>query len=160
MGKEKSQDEPGIPFPFPFSVFSDAEERNVLIPDMAGVNWLDAVKRRGSYALALASTLRHGSNVPDASKVIVAPSHLGMDTRAEFRRAAVELLDSFPEGSGRLVVDVSLTRLVDSAGLGTLIMVQQHATARKLAVRLRGVSEELRMLLALTKLEEMFEVEQ
>jgi anti-anti-sigma regulatory factor len=96
--------------------------------------------------------------MPDTPSVIVAPSHLGMDTRAEFRKSAQELLDVLPEG-GFLVVDMSLTRLVDSAGLGTLMMVQQHATVRRQGVRLRGVSEELRMLLVLTKLEDMFEVE-
>jgi len=97
--------------------------------------------------------------VQDSTKLIVAPSHLGMETRAEFRRAAVELLDGLPRDTGCLVVDVSLSRLVDSAGLGTLIMIQQHAAERRQAVRLRGVSEELRLLLALTKLEDMFEVE-
>jgi anti-anti-sigma regulatory factor len=91
--------------------------------------------------------------------VIVAPSHLGMETRGEFRRAALELLDALPEGTGSLVVDVSLSRLVDSAGLGTLILIQQHAAGRRQAVRLRGISGELRLLLSLTKLEDMFEVE-
>jgi anti-anti-sigma regulatory factor len=95
----------------------------------------------------------------ESEKLIVAPSHLGLDTRAEFRRASVDLLDALPENSGRLVVDMSLTRLVDSAGLGTLILVQQHAAGRRQSVRLRGVNEELRMLLVLTKLEDMFEVE-
>lgn len=90
----------------------------------------------------------------------MAPAHLGMETRAEFRRSAIELLDALPEGTGRLVVDVSLSRLVDSAGLGTLILVQQHASDRRQSVRLRGVSEELRMLLVLTKLADMFEVEE
>jgi anti-anti-sigma factor len=96
----------------------------------------------------------------NSEKTIVAPAHLGMETRAEFRRSAIELLDALPEGTGRLVVDVSLSRLVDSAGLGTLILVQQHASDRRQSVRLRGVSEELRMLLVLTKLADMFEVEE
>ena len=83
-----------------------------------------------------------------------------METRGEFRRSATELLDSLPEETGCLVVDVSLSRLVDSAGLGTLMMIQQHAAGRRQTVRLRGISEELRLLLALTKLEDMFDVEQ
>lgn len=94
-----------------------------------------------------------------AEKVIVAPGHLGGDTRAEFRRAAVELLDSLPEAAGALVVDLSATRLMDSAGLGTLIYVRQHAASRRQVVRLRGVNEEIRMLLVLTKLEDLFEIE-
>jgi anti-anti-sigma regulatory factor len=93
------------------------------------------------------------------TKVIAAPSHLGLETRAEFRRAATELLDGLPEGAGCLIVDVSLCRLVDSAGLGTLMLIQQHAAGRRLTIRLRGINEELRLLLVLTKLEDMFEVE-
>ena len=92
-------------------------------------------------------------------RVIVAPSHLGVDTRASFRRSAVGLLDALPEGTGCLVVDLTVSRLVDSAGLGTLVLVQQHAAARRQTVRLRGASEELRLLLALTRLEDMFEME-
>ena len=92
-------------------------------------------------------------------QAIAAPSHLVTDTRAEFRKAAVEALDALPEGSGRLIADLSLTRMVDSAGLGTLILVQQHAAARHQVVRLRGLSEEVRLLLELTRLEDRFEIE-
>ncbi len=98
-------------------------------------------------------------NANSVERAVVAPSHLGLDTRAEFRRSAVEILDALPEISGRLVVDLSPTRLVDSAGLGALILVRQHAAARRQVVRLRGVSEELRLLLVLTKLEDMFEID-
>ena len=92
-------------------------------------------------------------------KAIVAPPHLGGDTRGEFRRAAVDLLDAMPEATGVLVVDLSATRLVDSAGLGALILVRQHAAGRRQVVRLRGVAEEVRLLLVLTKLEDLFEIE-
>ena len=92
-------------------------------------------------------------------RVIVAPSHLGVDTRAAFRRSALSVLDALPEGAGCLVVDLTLSRLVDSAGLGTLVLIQQHAADRRQTVRLRGANEELRLLLALTRLEDMFEME-
>ncbi|MBI4421740.1 MAG: STAS domain-containing protein [Gemmatimonadetes bacterium] len=92
-------------------------------------------------------------------RAIAAPPQLDRDTRADFRKAAVEALDALPEGTGRLIVDLSLTRLVDSAGLGCLILVQQHAAGRRQAVRLRGVSDEVRLLLQLTKLDELFETE-
>jgi len=72
----------------------------------------------------------------------------------------VGLLDQLPEGQGCLVVDMTLSRLVDSAGLGVLVLIQQHAAGRRQTVRLRGASEELRLLLALTRLEDMFDVEQ
>ncbi len=92
-------------------------------------------------------------------QAIAAPSHLVTDTRVEFRRAALEALDTLPEQTGRLVIDLSLTRMVDSTGLGSLILIQQHASSRGLVVRLRGLSEEVRLLLELTKLLDRFEIE-
>jgi anti-anti-sigma factor len=94
--------------------------------------------------------------VKPVERAIAAPPLLSLETRTEFRRAALEQLDGMPEGSGTLIIDLSSTRHVDSAGLGVLMLVRQHAAGRRQAVRLRGVSEELRMLLALTKLEEQF----
>lgn len=92
-------------------------------------------------------------------KVLAAPAELTLDSRTAFRQAAGELLDGLPEGSGRLVVDLAATRHVDSAGLGALMLVQRRAAERRLRVCLRGTSEELRFLLVLTKLDDLFEIE-
>ncbi len=91
--------------------------------------------------------------------IVVAPEELGLETRSDFRRAAMKALADMREGNGRLIVDLSTTRTVDSAGLSSLILVQRRAASRRQVVRLRGVSEELRFLLVLTKLEDLFEVE-
>ncbi len=61
--------------------------------------------------------------------------------------------------AGRLVVDMSGTHKVDSAGLGALIMLQQRASELRHTVCLRGASEELRFLLVLTRLDDRFEFE-
>jgi len=92
-------------------------------------------------------------------KVLAAPGELGLDTRTAFRRAAGDLVDQLPEGAGRLVIDLSGTRAVDSAGLGALMLIQRKAAERRLSVRLRGANEELRFLLVLTKLDDLFELE-
>jgi anti-anti-sigma factor len=68
-------------------------------------------------------------------------------------------LDELPEGSGRLVIDLSATKQVDSAGLGALMMIQRKAAERRQTVCLRGPNEELRFLLVLTKLDDLFELE-
>ena len=49
---------------------------------------------------------------------LAAPEHLGLESRTEFRQAAVTLLEQLPERTGRLIIDLSGTRQVDSAGLG------------------------------------------
>jgi anti-anti-sigma regulatory factor len=92
-------------------------------------------------------------------KAMAAPEELGLESRSAFRRAAGELLDQLPEGAGRLVIDLSATRGVDSAGLGALMLVQRKAAERRLSVCLRGANDELRFLLVLTKLDDLFELE-
>jgi anti-anti-sigma regulatory factor len=57
------------------------------------------------------------------------------------------------------VIDLVATRKVDSAGLGALMLIQRRAAERRQAVVLRNASDELRYLLVLTKLDDLFEVE-
>ena len=90
---------------------------------------------------------------------LAAPETLGLDTRVEIRKTAFELLEQMPEGAGRLVIDFTRTRQVDSAGLGALMLIQRRAAERRQAVALHGVNDELRFLLVLTKLAELFELE-
>jgi anti-anti-sigma factor len=94
-----------------------------------------------------------------SDKVLAAPEELGLDSRTTFRRAATELLEQLPEGAGRLVIDLGGTRQIDSAGLGALMLIQRKAAERRLTVCLRGANEELRFLLVLTKLDDLFELE-
>ena len=94
-----------------------------------------------------------------SEKVLAAPEELGLDSRTAFRRTATELLEQLGEGAGRLVIDLSATRQIDSAGLGALMLIQRKAAERRLTVCLRGANEELRFLLVLTKLDDLFELE-
>jgi anti-sigma B factor antagonist len=90
---------------------------------------------------------------------MVAPETLGLDTRVEIRKTAVRLLEEMPEGLGRLVIDLARTRYVDSAGLGALMLIQRRAAERRQVVVLRNASEEIRFLLVLTKLDDLFQLE-
>jgi anti-sigma B factor antagonist len=90
---------------------------------------------------------------------MAAPETLGLDTRVEIRKSAVRLLEEMPEGIGRLVIDLARTRQVDSAGLGALMLIQRRASERRQVVVLRNVSEEIRFLLVLTKLDDLFQLE-
>ena len=95
----------------------------------------------------------------DVERGLNAPENLGLDTRVEIRRAATQLLEEMPEGTGRLVIDLSRTRQVDSAGLGALMLIQRRAAERRQTVVLRNPGEELRFLLVLTKLSDLFQIE-
>lgn len=89
-------------------------------------------------------------------QVLQAPPQLGLATRETFRLEANALLDAMAVGEGVLLVDLTGTREVDSSGLNALVMVQRHASERRLQVVLRGVGQELEYLLVLTKLDDLF----
>lgn len=93
------------------------------------------------------------------ARELKAPVALGLESRVAFRKAAVEQLDAIGEAGGRLVIDLTSTRTVDSAGLGALMLIQRHAAGRRLRVLLRNPNDELRFLLALTKLDDLFDIE-
>ncbi|HEV8612624.1 MAG TPA: STAS domain-containing protein [Gemmatimonadales bacterium] len=94
----------------------------------------------------------------DSARTITAPQELGLETRASFREAAMRELAELSEG-GKLNVDLSATKRVDSAGLSALMLIQRHAADRGQRVVLRRPSEEFRFLLALTELSDLFELE-
>lgn len=93
-------------------------------------------------------------------RTLAAPETLGLPTRLAFREQAVALLDAMPQGGGRLVVDLSRTRKVDSSGLSALVLVQRRAEESAAAVVLRGVRDELRFLIALSRLSGLFVFEE
>jgi len=57
------------------------------------------------------------------------------------------------------VIDLAGTRHVDSAGLGALMLIQRRAAERRQLVILRNLREEIRFLLVLTKLDDLFQLE-
>ena len=87
---------------------------------------------------------------------LAAPETLGLETRVTIRQEAERLLEEMPDGAGRLVIDLTQTRAVDSAGLGALMLIQRLAAERRQAVVLRNPSEEIRFLLTITKLYDLF----
>lgn len=93
--------------------------------------------------------------------LVQAPTSLGIETRAIFRRQAQEALERLAaaDGAAELVIDLAGTRSVDSAGLGVLVLIQRSAAEARRTVRLRGASEELRLLLVLTRLDDRFVIE-
>jgi len=83
-----------------------------------------------------------------SEKVLAAPEELGLDSRTAFRRSATELLEQLGEGAGRLVIDLSGTRQIDSAGLGALMLIQRKAAERRLTAVPAGVDQARRSVRA------------
>lgn len=90
--------------------------------------------------------------------MIQAPSRLVAETRVDFRCAALDSLERAGDvGSPLLAIDMGETRDVDASGLGILVLVQKRARERGLSTRLLNTQHNVRSLLALTKLEGLFE---
>src|SRR4030042_1908569 len=91
----------------------------------------------------------HGIVVSMETPMVQAPTSLDGESRATFRREALAALERLSAASveSELIIDLSGTRSVDSAGLGALVLIQRRAAEVRQAVRLRGASEELRFLL-------------
>ncbi len=90
--------------------------------------------------------------------MIQAPTRLVAETRVDFRCAALDSLERAGEvGSPLLAIDMGETRDVDASGLGILVLVQKRARERGLSTRLLNTQHNIRSLLALTKLEGLFE---
>jgi anti-anti-sigma factor len=88
-----------------------------------------------------------------------APPRLAVDTRVDFRSAALACLDrAAASGVRRLRIDMSGTESVDASGLGTLVLVQKRARERGLATELVSPRDAVRSLLTITKLEPLFEI--
>ncbi len=99
------------------------------------------------------------SDLSPSEYLIHAPEQLGLETRREFREVASSLVDRIPAGAGLLVIDCAPLKSIDSAGLFSLILVRRRAAARRVRIVLRHLREELVALLVLTKLDDLFELE-
>jgi anti-anti-sigma factor len=98
------------------------------------------------------------SAIQASARNITAPEELGLDTRLAFRDVVTRELADMPDG-GILTLDLAGTVRVDSAGLSVLMLIQRQAADRSQRIVLRKPSEELRYLLALTLMTDLFEIE-
>ena len=108
----------------------------------------------------LALTPRAAATVPAGVEcpTLVAAPRLIAATRDEFRAAAFDLLDRATAASApAAVVDMGQTVDMDASGLGILVLLHKRAKERGIVTRLLHTPEHVRRLLALTKLEYLFE---
>ncbi len=98
-------------------------------------------------------------NTINDERILTAPSRLVAETRAEFRNAAVSMIESTAREAKTITVDLAATREMDATGLGTLVAIQSRAKQFGMTVKLANVTEEVLTLLALTELLHLFVVE-
>lgn len=87
-----------------------------------------------------------------------APERLIAETRVDFRSAVLEkLAQAGATTAGSLTIDMTETRDIDASGLGILVLVQKRARERGIPIYLRNPQQQIRSLLAMTKLEGLFQ---
>jgi anti-anti-sigma factor len=94
-----------------------------------------------------------------ADTVINAPIRLVAEYRADFRAAALKTIERAAVAGNSIVVDLSATVEIDSSGLGLLVLVEKRAREKGLSTVLRRPGTEVRTMLAVTKLEMLFTIQ-
>lgn len=87
--------------------------------------------------------------------VIEGPTQFIVDNRAEVRQLVRTQIE---QGRPTVVIDLSRTEYVDSAGLGTLVLLNKEARAAGGCLVLAGLSDHVRDLLRLVRLDEVFTI--
>lgn len=88
---------------------------------------------------------------------LVPPARLVAETRAEFRRDALEHVARAAERKdSRITVDLSGTTEIDASGLGILLFVNTRARENGMTTHLVNVPQAVKALLDLTKLTHIF----
>jgi anti-anti-sigma factor len=98
-------------------------------------------------------------NTVNDERIVTAPPRLVAETRAEFRNAAVRMIESMGREARTITLDLAVTREMDATGLGTLVAIQTRAKEFGVSVKLVNVTEEVLALLSLTELTHLFVVE-
>ena len=87
--------------------------------------------------------------------VVEGPAQFIVDNRAEIRQRVRAQLE---QGRATVIVDLSRTEYVDSSGLGTLVLLNKEARAAGGCLVLAGLSDHVRDLLRLVRLDEVFTI--
>lgn len=112
----------------------------------------------GGWAAVGGSPSRRTTPGGLATGVLVAPPHLVAETRVAFRRDALAFVEmAARDGRPTIDIDLGQTDAIDAGGLGILVLVQRRAQAGGLPTRLLRAREQVRRLLALTKLDYLFQ---
>lgn len=92
------------------------------------------------------------TSVVTEGETVVVPvvGHLIIGNRKEVQRQVTEALE---RGARHVVVDLAASGYVDSAGLGTLVVLAKRVRAAGGEFRLANVNEEIGALLRLTRLD-------
>lgn len=89
----------------------------------------------------------------DDVTIVTVQGQLVVTNRQEFKQA---ILDAVEQGSTTVIVDFTEATYIDSSGLGALVSLNRRLRDAGGDLRLVGLSDELRTLFELTRLDALF----
>ena len=87
--------------------------------------------------------------------IVALPERLMMADAAGARASLKEIIE---QGSGKVILDLKATSVMDSSGLAVLVSALQAARKRQGDVHLCGMSDTVRALFELTRLQTVFQI--
>ena len=94
-------------------------------------------------------SLEHSNDVP----IVTVQGQLVVTNRQEFKQM---VLDAMEQGARTVIVDFTDASYIDSSGLGALVSLSRRLRDAGGDLRLVGLSDELRTLFELTRLDALF----
>jgi anti-sigma B factor antagonist len=91
----------------------------------------------------------------EGADIVKLPERLMMADAAGARATLKDIID---QGGGKLILDLSATSFMDSSGLAVIVSALQAARKREGDVYLCGMSNTVRALFELTRLQTVFQI--
>ena len=91
----------------------------------------------------------------DGFTVVAIAGEIDLNSSPQMRKAFGELID---KGTTKVIVDLKQVSYIDSSGLATLIEVMQKIKKNRGAMSLVNMSDKIRNLFEITKLDKLFSI--
>ncbi len=104
-------------------------------------------------------TSKFQARVDATSGVIHMPQRFTVTEAVAFKQRCQAFFGEYPD-VGLLVLDFAQTQFIDSSGIGALVICQRLSQTQDTQLRLRNLSQQVSMVLAMTELDKVFHIEQ
>ena len=136
---------------------SEAQQHSPSLLPPAGPGRMAGQPNRGHLRLVAGGEEKKQLDASPVEATIQAPERLVADTRAAFRKDAMNYLDrAAAQQVTEFGLDMSRTVEMDASGLGILVVVQKKASELGIQMKIVKAPQQVRYLLLLTKLEHLF----
>jgi anti-anti-sigma factor len=91
--------------------------------------------------------------------LISGPPRLTMLEAVLFREQVIQVIQSGLVTQNTIILDFCQTSLIDSSGIGALVICWKAAQAQETKLLMRGIQPDVKVAIALAELDEIFQIE-